>query len=65
MDTPKTSTDPQENEIDSNVFGSLFRGLTGNTDPEADKTPEEKAATPKTLDEEQDPATDKTVDKDA
>lgn len=52
----KTSTDPQENEIDSNVFKSSFRKLFGTTDDEAGQTPIEKEGEGKTVDEAQDPA---------
>lgn len=54
----KTSTDPQENEIDSNVFKGGFRKLFGTTDEEAEKTPLEKEAEEPTVDEQQDPAND-------
>ena len=57
MEGKKMSTDPQENEIDSNIFEKPFRALAGSTNVN-DKTEAEKAEQPRSLDEEQDPAND-------
>ena len=55
MEGKKMSTDPQENEIDSNIFEKPFRALAGSTDHKDPKS-EEKHEDDKTIDEEQDPA---------
>lgn len=54
----KTSTDPQENEIDSNYLGKYFRMLADDEDSvkEREQHNAEKGAEDKTLDEHQDPA---------
>ena len=57
MEEKKISTDPQENEIDSNIFEKPFRALAGSTNV-ADKPGEQKPEEEKSLDEEQDPAND-------
>lgn len=58
MENPKTSTDPQENEIDSNMLGDAFETVFGRNDREAGKPEAEKEGESKTLDEHQDPAND-------
>jgi hypothetical protein len=56
MDKDKTSTDPQENEIDSNILGGAFRKMFGNGDDAADEKGEKIEAENQTIDEQQDPA---------
>ena len=57
----KTSTDPQENEIDSNYLGGIFRVLFDSEGDQQERRehhlhrPDEE----KTVDEKQDPACDK------
>jgi hypothetical protein len=54
----KTSTDPQENEMDSNYLGKFFRKLADDEDSvkEREEYNATKTAEDKTLDEQQDPA---------
>jgi len=54
----KTSTDPQENEMDSNYLGKFFRKLADDEDSvkEREEHNAAKTAEDKTLDEQQDPA---------
>ena len=42
METPKYSTDPQEQEIDKNVFRKPFQALAGHTIQDDQKGEEEE-----------------------
>ena len=57
----KTSTDPQENEIDSNFLGKAFRALADDEgkDEQRKAEKEQRPEEDKTLDDKQDPAEDK------
>lgn len=54
----KTSTDPQENEINSNYLGKLYHMLTDDEKDKRERTErvQNKRDEDRTLDEEQDPA---------
>ena len=54
----KTSTDPQENEINSNYLGNLFHKVTDDEREKEEriKHTQDKDEEDRTLDEKQDPA---------